>query len=126
MSVEDVQPQLRPNVLKARKTRAASRADLAVSNLAPRGGNPLTAALSALDGGAWVSPSRDRQVFAENLDGAGLAVTAAFGAQAHLCRDEAGSEPDEVDLNDDVDGWKADGGRIDSRASIQSRYGGGY
>lgn len=120
------QPEMRTNVLKVRKSQAAGRADLAVSILAPRGGNPLSSSLGALDGGAWVSPSRDRQVYAENLEGAGLAVSAAFGAQADFCRGEAGSEPDEVDLNDDVNGWKGDPARIDSRASNQARYGGGY
>lgn len=123
---DDEQPEMRTNVLKVRKTRAAARAEQAVSTLAARGGNPLSWALSALDGGAWVSPSRDRLVFGENLEGGGLAVSAAFEAQADLCRGEAGSEPDEVDLNDEVNGWKGDPGRIDSRASSQARYGGGY
>ena len=114
---------MRTNVLRQRKYAAATRADAGPGNLAPRGGNPLSAVLSSLEG-AWVSPSDARRNFAEILDGTGSAVPGAFRSQAAACRSEASAEPAEVDHDDPHDGWKADGSRIDARISgmLQNPY----
>lgn len=122
---EDEQPDWRYNRLKWRKTAAANRADAAPGNLRPGGGHPLSPVLSALES-AWVSPSRERTVYAENLDGAGSAVRGAFTSQASSCRSEASAEPEYVDYDDPYDGWKASESRIDSRVSASRYYPGGY
>ena len=123
MSEPVVEPDMRTNVLRQRKYAAATRADAGPGNLAPRGGNPLSAVLSSLEG-AWVSPSDARRNFAEILDGTGSAVPGAFRSQAAACRSEASAEPAEVDHDDPHDGWKADGSRIDARISgmLQNPY----
>ena len=121
---EPQQPDMQSNLLKIRKTSAATRADQAVSGLAARGGNPLAGALADLEG-AWVSPARERTTFAENLDGAGTAVTGAFRAQGDRCRGDAAAEPSEVDADDPAEGWKASSSRIDARVSAAAYIPGG-
>jgi hypothetical protein len=128
MSEPVVVPDLRTNVLRQRKYAAATRADAGPGNLAPHGGNPLSAVLSSLET-AWVSPSDARRIFAETLDGTGSAVPGAFRSRAAACRSEAAGEPVEVDHNDPSDGWKADASRIDARITgmLQNPYrSGGY
>jgi hypothetical protein len=114
---------MKTNQLKLLMRDAASRAERAGTTLAPGGGNPLQGALSAL-ADAWVSPARERTTFAENLEGAGTAVTGAFDAQADHATSLAGAEPSEVDADDPYEGWKASRSRIATRASAP--YGGGY
>ena len=118
---ETDQPDMQPNLLKGRKRAAATRADQSVSTLAPAGGNPLSAVLSALED-AWVSPARERRTFAENVEGAGTAVADAFRAQSDHASSEASAEPWKVDADDPYEGWKASAQSIDARASMP--YGG--
>ncbi|MDT0166773.1 hypothetical protein Q9R32_14560 [Actinotalea sp. AC32] len=124
MSEQDEAPDMRTNLLRLRCRSASARAYQGPARLAPSGGNPLAGALSRLED-AWVSPSRDRTVYAEELEGVGSAVTAAFDAQGRLCSDEAASEPAEVDADDPYEGWKASSARIDARVG-SSRHHGGY
>lgn len=109
-------PDMQTNQLKLLMRDAASRAEQTGTTLAPGGGNPLRGALSAL-ADAWVSPARERTVYAENLEGAGSAVVAAFDAQADHAAALAGAEPAKVDADDPHEGWKASTTRIASRAS---------
>lgn len=109
-------PDMQTNQLKILMLAAAARAERTGTTLAPGGGNPLRGALSAL-ADAWVSPARERTVYAENLEGAGSAVAAAFDAQADHATALAGAEPTQVDADDPHEGWKASTSRIASRAS---------
>ena len=115
---EEPQPDMRTNLLKARKVSAATTADGARSALTGGGGNPLRSVLATLDT-AWVSPSTERRHYEEDLEGLGQALADAFSSQADSCRAEAAAEPAEVDADDPHDGWKASSAVIDAR-------GGGY
>lgn len=121
---DEPQPDMRTNLLKLRKNSAATRADAGPGNLRPGGGNPLAGALSDLVT-AWVSPSWERTTFAENLQGAGSAISGAFTSQADACRGEASAEPHQVDYDDPYEGWKASSSRIDARVSASQYYPGG-
>lgn len=108
-------PNLRVNVLKARKRAAAARAERALDALAPGGGHPLDTALRMVEGGAWLSGSPARAAFVADLTGAGRAVSDALASHAARCAGEAALEPAQVDADDPREGWKASSGRIDGR-----------
>lgn len=108
-------PDLRTNLLKARKRSAAGRAERALEALAPSGGNPLAAALRLVESGAWLSASPARAAFMAEIDGAGQAITGAFESHALGCSSDAAREPAQVDAEDPREGWKASHARIEGR-----------
>lgn len=122
---EDQQPEMRRNLLRDRMSAAASLAFRAPGALVSYGVTPLTRALEKLET-AWISPSPERTAFAENLHGAGGAITRCFGSQGDLCRGEASGEPREVDRDDPHEGWKAVTVRIDARVSAAQDRPGGF
>jgi hypothetical protein len=113
-------PAPQRNMLRDLKVAAADRAEDAVYALAPSGGNPLSAVLASLQN-AWTSSSHERVVFAENLQGAGLAIGRGLGSQGACMRAEGAHEPAQVHPDDPREGWKADQSRITARVS-STRY----
>jgi hypothetical protein len=120
VTVEDTAPpapDMRNNVLKDRREEAVTRAEEALGNLRADTGNPLSASLAALHGGAWESPSAERTSFIQDLDGAGAAVKQAFNGAVDDLVAAAAAEPEQVDVNDESVAWKASASAIDGRAS---------
>lgn len=121
---ESQDPIWRDNLLRQRIQTAVNRAESAVSNIGGDSGNPLTAQLSALEAGAWDSPSSERQTFVDDLDGVGQAIKGAFDSAVGELEGDLAAEPMErIDINEHPDlEWKTTNSGIDGRIPFGGYY----